>query len=224
MQGCEALRRKRSIHRFCVSRLQASNKAAINNHIMATARPCLAQLSRICLSSSRPASANISARFLSTTAPLAARGANASKILSKQDKAKLGKSSSNPQKNKKKGEETKKKKKARTTYKQYDPKELEQFSLCDAMRYVQKKTARDFTDGLQIYTGFRGRTKANFGKVRDGSQVQIPEERSCDPKSITASPSRQNRCPDMCHLPARLEICEGCAISRSDTSWRRGYL
>ncbi len=58
-------------------------------------------------------------------------------MVSKQDKAKLlGKSSSNPQKNKKKGEETKKKKKARTTYKQYDLKELEQFSLCDAMRYV----------------------------------------------------------------------------------------
>lgn len=45
------------------------------------------------------------------------------------------KSSSNPQKNKKKGEDTKKKKKTRSTYRQYDQKELEQFSLCDAMRY-----------------------------------------------------------------------------------------
>lgn len=42
---------------------------------------------------------------------------------------------SNSQKNKKKGAEVKKKK-ARTTYKQYDMKDAEQFSLCDAMRYV----------------------------------------------------------------------------------------
>ena len=42
---------------------------------------------------------------------------------------------SNSQKNKKKGAEVKKKK-ARTTYKQYDMKDAEQFSLCDAMRYL----------------------------------------------------------------------------------------
>jgi large subunit ribosomal protein L1 len=49
------------------------------------------------------------------------------------DKPKSG--SSNPQKNKKKGEPDKKKKKARTTYLQYDQRDLETFSLCDAMRY-----------------------------------------------------------------------------------------
>ncbi|KAG4411498.1 hypothetical protein IFR04_015372 [Cadophora malorum] len=104
---------------------------------MATARPCLAQLSSLCLASSRPVSANITARFLSTTAVLAARGPNAAKILSKGDKAKLKTGSSNPQKNKKKGEETKKKKKARTTYIQYDQRDADQFSLCDAMRYIR---------------------------------------------------------------------------------------
>merc|ERR1712000_687235 len=85
---------------------------------MATARPCLAQLSSLCLASSRPVSANITARFLSTTAVLAARGPNAAKILSKGEKAKM-------------------KKKARTTYIQYDQRDADQFSLCDAMRYIR---------------------------------------------------------------------------------------
>ncbi|KAL2059850.1 hypothetical protein VTL71DRAFT_10005 [Oculimacula yallundae] len=101
---------------------------------MATTRSCLAQLSSLCLASSRPASANISARFLSTTSPLALRGAKAN---SKPVVAKKGSASSNPQKNKKKGDETKKKKKARTTFIQYDQRDADQFSLCDAMRYIR---------------------------------------------------------------------------------------
>jgi len=43
----------------------------------------------------------------------------------------------NPQKNKKKGESTKKKRKPRTSYVQYDLKDAEMFSLCDAMRYIR---------------------------------------------------------------------------------------
>jgi large subunit ribosomal protein L1 len=53
-------------------------------------------------------------------------------MLSKAAKAGIVK----PVKNKKKGEEPKKKKKQRTTYKLYDMKDAEMFSLCDAMRYV----------------------------------------------------------------------------------------
>jgi large subunit ribosomal protein L1 len=98
---------------------------------MSTARP-LAQLSKICLYSNR-STPGIYTRFFSTTAAVAARGPNAQKILSKADKG-LRKASSNPQKNKKKGEEVKKKKKTRTTYKQYDQKDLDQFSLLEAMR------------------------------------------------------------------------------------------
>jgi hypothetical protein len=45
-------------------------------------------------------------------------------------------SRTNPQKNKKKGVAETKKRKARTTYIQYDLREAEKFSLCDAMRYV----------------------------------------------------------------------------------------
>jgi len=64
-----------------------------------------------------------------------ARGPGAPKMVKKNVQVKAAQGS-NPQKNKLKGEETKKKKKPRTTFKQYDMKELEQFSLCDAMRYV----------------------------------------------------------------------------------------
>lgn len=110
-------------------------EARVEHHInaMATARPCLAQLSRLAAVSNRHIPQTISVRFLSTTAPCAARGASAGPIKSKRDKA-LG-SSSNPQKNKKKGEEPKKKKKASTMYKQYDLSKAEQYSLLDAMRY-----------------------------------------------------------------------------------------
>lgn len=45
-------------------------------------------------------------------------------------------SSQSTQKNKKKGEAPKKKKKLRTTYKEYDMRDAEQFSLCDAMRFA----------------------------------------------------------------------------------------
>lgn len=44
---------------------------------------------------------------------------------------------SNPQKKNKKDDTTKKKRKPRTTYVQYDQRDLEQFSLCDAMRYIR---------------------------------------------------------------------------------------
>lgn len=100
---------------------------------MSRARPCLAQLSRICLYSNRSTPASVSARCFRTSAVVAARGPNAPKMLSKVEKG-LKKASSNPMKNKKKGEEAKKKKKARTTYKQYDQRALEPFALLDAMR------------------------------------------------------------------------------------------
>lgn len=92
---------------------------------MANARPCLAQLSRSCLTL-RSRSALIypggilqpffQARHASTPAKKTGSGGN-------------------KQMNKKKGEATKKKKKARSTYLQYDMKDADQFSLCDAMRY-----------------------------------------------------------------------------------------
>jgi large subunit ribosomal protein L1 len=97
---------------------------------MATARPCLAQLSRLCLSSPRPIQSSISLRFLSTTVPCAA----------KKEKPPPGKGQ-NPQKNKKKGVEAKKKKKTSSEYIQYDMNKAEMFSLCDAMRYVFRAEA-----------------------------------------------------------------------------------
>ncbi len=99
---------------------------------MATARPCLAQLSRICTSSNPFVQQTLMVRSFSATASYA-KGAQ--KIMSKKTLV-VKASSDNKMKNKKKGEDVKKKKKARTTYQQYDQKDLEKFSLLDAMRYV----------------------------------------------------------------------------------------
>lgn len=99
---------------------------------MATARPCLAQLSRLRISTTRKSSIYPPARFLSSTAPRA----GAKKILSKKDKDKASGAQAAPKyAKKKKAEQQKNKKKASTSYKQYDLKDAEQFSLCDAMRY-----------------------------------------------------------------------------------------
>lgn len=100
---------------------------------MANLSPCLAQLSRICVSSGRP-TASLPARFLAPTIQI--RTAFVPKITSKKvlDKPKTG--NTNPQKNKKKGSAEKKKKKSKTTYQQYDMKDADTFALCDAMRYV----------------------------------------------------------------------------------------
>src|SRR5271168_4820330 len=93
---------------------------------MATARPCLAQLNKLCFPSRGSTSAHLSARFLSTTAPFLKKASGLRPSGSKGQ---------NPQKNKKKGEE-KKNKKARTSYLQYSMRDAQQFSLCDAMRYA----------------------------------------------------------------------------------------
>jgi large subunit ribosomal protein L1 len=74
-------------------------------------------------------------RFLNMTAACASRGKFAPKILSKKEKAGIASKGQNPQKNKKK-DAPQKKRKARTTYKTYDLKDAEMFSLCDAMRFV----------------------------------------------------------------------------------------
>ena len=70
---------------------------------------------------------------MSSTAPLA-KG-SPGRIESKKDKP-VSTGGGNPQKNKKKGVAATKKKKVRTSYIQYDLRDAEKFSLCDAMRYV----------------------------------------------------------------------------------------
>ena len=100
---------------------------------MATIRPCLAPLSRLSLNSGRPTSIYIPSRFLSATT--ASRAGQKPKMESKKEKS-VGAKGQNPQKNlkKKKGAERKKRKPV-TDYKQYDLKDMEQFTLCEAMRY-----------------------------------------------------------------------------------------
>ena len=92
-----------------------------NSHykIMATAHTYLAQLGRSCLISNLRARPQLPVSFLLPTI-----------------QQRYASKDTSTQKYKKKGEATKKKKKARTTYKQFDPKDAETFYLLDAMRYV----------------------------------------------------------------------------------------
>jgi len=92
---------------------------------MTNLSPCLARMSRLSLSSGRQSAYSLPARFLAPKIQVRC-----------VTKAKEKKPSGNPQKNKTKGVVEKKKKKGRTTYLQYDMKDSEQFSLCDAMRYA----------------------------------------------------------------------------------------
>lgn len=100
---------------------------------MATSMTCLAQLSRICLSSSRQTIYRPPAAFLAPIIQVRHKGF-AGKIISKKEKPPTG-PKTQVMKFKKKNAD-KKKKKPRTTYRQYDVKDIEQFSLLDAMRYV----------------------------------------------------------------------------------------
>ncbi|TVY83727.1 50S ribosomal protein L1, partial [Lachnellula suecica] len=98
---------------------------------MATARPCLAQLSRSCLQYTRSTPAHQPTRLFTSTAFLGKKYVE--KIVSKKDKSASG--GAKPSFVKK--TVAKKKKKASTTYKQYDLRNEETFSLLDAMHIIR---------------------------------------------------------------------------------------
>lgn len=100
---------------------------------MATSLPILAQMSRICISSGRPSFQHLPATLQGPKIAIRHKH-GVPKIASKKEKG--GSSQANAMKHKKK-DDGKKKRKPRTTYRQYDLKDAEQFSLCEAMRYVQ---------------------------------------------------------------------------------------
>jgi len=104
---------------------------------MASPGLCLAQLSRICLASPvRQSILHLPQKALIPTFQVR-HAAFKPRTLSKKEKA--GILTAPPKKKStKKGEKEQKKRKPRTTYRQYDLKDAEQFSLCDAMRYVFK--------------------------------------------------------------------------------------
>ncbi|RDL36466.1 putative 50S ribosomal protein L1 [Venustampulla echinocandica] len=116
---------------------------------MATARPCLAQLSRSHLYPIPPISSSFPIRLFSTTTPVA--NAKGKKIQSKKVKPEATNRPANHKK------VTEKKKKPKTHYTQYDLKKEEQFSLLDAMRYIrawevgQKPTSVKYEMHLKIY-------------------------------------------------------------------------
>jgi len=104
---------------------------------MASPGLCLAQLSRLSLAS--PARQSILHRPHKALLPIfqVRHAAFKERILSKKEKAGILTGPVKKKSNKKKGEKEQKKRKPRTTYRQYDLKDAEQFSLCDAMRYIR---------------------------------------------------------------------------------------
>ncbi|PMD53107.1 ribosomal protein L1 [Hyaloscypha bicolor E] len=140
---------------------------------MATSRQCLAQLSRLCLSSPPPGTRFGPARLLSTTAACASRGSFVPKILSKKEKAGTVSKSQNPQKNKKK-DAPQKKRKARTAYKTYDLKDAEMFSLCDAMRYIRAFEVGRSPTSVKYEMAIKLRSQKNGPVVRNRLRLPHP--------------------------------------------------
>ncbi|CAG8956959.1 hypothetical protein HYFRA_00012009 [Hymenoscyphus fraxineus] len=133
-------------HTFILTAFRASDNQPPTN--MATARPCLTQLSRAYLNSVRPSPLHLPIRQFSITTPRA-KGAN--KIVSKKEKP-----ASKPTTFKKKVVEKKKKTKATTHYPVPSMKNAETFALLDAMRIIrawevgQKPTSVKYEIALRI--------------------------------------------------------------------------
>ena len=86
----------------------------------------------------------------------------------------------------------KKKKKARSTFRQYDLKKMEQFSLCDAMRYTSTLLLSHFTYLMgceQLYNCLRSWSPPHIFKIRPCAQDPHLEKWPCSaqPHSTTSS-------------------------------------
>jgi hypothetical protein len=88
--------------------------------------------------------------------------------VSKKEKAPPASKMQISMKEKKKAAE-KKKRKPKTSYRQYDLKDIEQFALCDAMRYTYSEVygirLQTKSNTSQVYPSIRGGTEANRGEI-----------------------------------------------------------
>ncbi|RFU35309.1 hypothetical protein B7463_g1064, partial [Scytalidium lignicola] len=80
----------------------------------------------------------------------------------------------NPQKNKKKGDAGKKKKKLSTMYKQYDLKDMDQFSLCDAMRYIRAFEVGQSPTSVKYEIHLKLKSLKNGPVIRNRLQLPHP--------------------------------------------------
>ncbi|KAG9244706.1 ribosomal protein L1-like protein [Calycina marina] len=141
---------------------------------MANLSPCLAQMSKLSLSAGRQIAHSLPAPFL---APATKRYASNTK-----EKKPAG----NPQKNKQKGVVEKKKKKGRTTYLQYDQKDSEQFSLCDAMRYIRAFEVGQKPTSVKYDVAVKLKSLKNGPVIRN--RLRLPHPVSTDVRICVVCP------------------------------------
>ncbi|RDW95090.1 putative 50S ribosomal protein L1 [Coleophoma crateriformis] len=149
---------------------------------MTPSTACLAQLSRLCISANKPAVNFISTRSISSTATRLA-----------PKTTKTATRGSNPQKNKKKGEVIKKKKTS-SSFQQYDLKAMEQFSLCDAMRYIRAFEVGKRPTSVKYEMAIKLKTLKNGPVVRN--RLRLPHPVKTDLRICVICP------PDSAHATA----------------------
>lgn len=88
-----------------------------------------------------------------------------------------------------KKEQPKKKKKARLTFRQYDLKDMTQFSLCDAMRYIRAFEVGQVPTSAKYDLALRLRTTKNGPAVRNRLRLPHPVNTSLRIAVICPSPS-----------------------------------
>lgn len=104
-----------------------------------------------------------------------------------------------------------KKKKARSTFRQYDLKKMEQFSLCDAMRYILTLLLSHFTylmESEQLYNSFRSRSPPHIFKIRPRSQDPHLKKRPCSAQPPPTPSSCQHQSKNRCDLPLAWAHCD----------------
>ena len=106
----------------------------------------------------------------------------------------------------------KKKKKARSTFRQYDLKKMEQFSLCDAMRYTLTFILSHLTyliECEQLHNSFRSWSLPHIFKIRPRAQDSHLEKRSCCAQPSPTPSSCQHQSKNRSDLPLAWALCDG---------------
>lgn len=115
-----------------------------------------------------------------------------------------------------------KKKKARSTFRQYDLKKMEQFSLCDAMRYILILLLSHFTylmEREQLYNSFRSRSPLHIFKIRPRSQDPHLKKRPCSAQPPPTPSSCQHQSKNRRDLPLAGAHCDSSSGRRRNSVW-----
>ncbi|TVY33585.1 50S ribosomal protein [Lachnellula occidentalis] len=157
---------------------------------MATARPCLVQLSRTCLHLTRSTPTAFPIRLFSTSTTNAARGKYVPPIVSKKEKVVV------PTVNKYIKKTVVKKKKARTAYIQYDLSKEETFPLLDAMRIIRAWEVGQKPTSVKYELALKLKSQKNGPVIRNRLRLPHPVKTDfrvcviCPPDSKYAEAAR----------------------------------